>query len=271
MGLATILIIVCHSTQGSYAIESSGIIRKLVIAGNYGVDVFLLLSGVGLYYSLVKVYEGKSSLLRWYKRRFSRILVPYFILVVPWLCVSCLLDGQYFSSFLWQASTLSYWTHHDGVWFLSLLLPLYLITPLYGWLERRFHQITGLVTILLWVVLIFFGPSSYEMLHIDKTNVVINIGFCLIRLPSFFLGYWLAPYIRRAVCIPCWLAIGLPFIGIIIAHLYYTHLLSLNYLCSGLLIVTIAICIMQKMGGAEAACYTLWESSRWSHTCQTTS
>lgn len=261
MGLAALLIIICHSTQGTFPIETTGILHKLIVAGNYGVDVFLFLSGFGLFCSLINVFEGEGSLISWYKRRLTRILVPYFILVVPLWCVVSQIEEWRFESFLWHASTLSYWTHHDGVWFLSLLIPLYLITPLYGWLARKYRLVMGLVTVILWGVVICFGPSSYEMSHLDKTNVLINIEFCLIRLPSFFVGYWLASHIRMDVCIPLWSSIALPLTGIIIGHLWYTRFQSLNYLCSGLLIVVIAIFFIQKMGGAKTASCTLWESS----------
>lgn len=46
--------------------------------GNVGVDIFLLLSGIGLYYS----YERSSA--GFFKRRLSRVLIPHLIFAVPY-------------------------------------------------------------------------------------------------------------------------------------------------------------------------------------------
>lgn len=52
MGMASLMIIACHA-------PASGVLMPPVLAnvlsyGNFGVDIFLLLSGLGLYYSLSK-------------------------------------------------------------------------------------------------------------------------------------------------------------------------------------------------------------------------
>lgn len=52
MGVATIMILMCHSLVGTYSVQVSGYLRKILAYGNQGVDVFLFLSGVGLWYSL---------------------------------------------------------------------------------------------------------------------------------------------------------------------------------------------------------------------------
>lgn len=267
MGLAAILIIVCHSTQGPCPIDSVGVLHKLVVAGNYGVDIFLLLSGVGLCYSLEHLYEGEGGLKRWYKRRFIRIMVPYFILVVPWWGIVCIMEGVEFRTFLWRVSTMSYWTNHDGVWFLSMLLPLYLFTPFYGWLVKKSAWHQSCLPAIFILAIICFGPRAYELQPLDKTSVFANISFCLVRLPSFFVGYWAASYVKKGTEIPIWLAIVIPLVGIVIAHYYYNRLVSLQHLFSSLLIVSIAICLFKCLcvGGGENF-YSLWELFHWSHT-----
>jgi len=52
MGVATLMIIACHA-------PASGVVMPRILSfalnlGNYGVDIFLLLSGLGVYYSLSK-------------------------------------------------------------------------------------------------------------------------------------------------------------------------------------------------------------------------
>lgn len=52
MGLATLMIIICH-TSASHVLMPHWL-SKLMDLGNYGVDIFLFLSGLGLFYSLSK-------------------------------------------------------------------------------------------------------------------------------------------------------------------------------------------------------------------------
>ena len=52
MGIATIMIIACHAPASNVLMPSS--IAKLLSLGNWGVDIFLFLSGVVVYYSLRK-------------------------------------------------------------------------------------------------------------------------------------------------------------------------------------------------------------------------
>lgn len=49
MGFSAILILICHAVGND--VSMSGPIRMLLNFGNIGVDMFLFLSGVGLFYS----------------------------------------------------------------------------------------------------------------------------------------------------------------------------------------------------------------------------
>ena len=55
MGLSAILILICHSIAH---IEMPVLLRYTLSFGNIGVDLFLFLSGMGMWYSLSKMYRG---------------------------------------------------------------------------------------------------------------------------------------------------------------------------------------------------------------------
>ena len=82
MGIQILLIVFFHFTEDckEYNVRYSGIVYWFY---NYvkssGVDIFLLVSGLGLYYSWKKRAELKS----FYQRRFVKILIPYFLVAVP--------------------------------------------------------------------------------------------------------------------------------------------------------------------------------------------
>lgn len=53
MGFSTLLILICHSIK--YVGINNGVMYHLLIQGNRGVDIFLFLSGIGIYYSLKEI------------------------------------------------------------------------------------------------------------------------------------------------------------------------------------------------------------------------
>ena len=56
MGMAAIMILVCHA-EASHVLMP-GWLAKMMNFGNFGVDIFLFLSGLGCYYSLSKTNRG---------------------------------------------------------------------------------------------------------------------------------------------------------------------------------------------------------------------
>lgn len=59
MGISAILILVCHASGRGVILPFH--LSTLLSFGNIGVDMFLLLSGIGLFYSLEKLYITKQG------------------------------------------------------------------------------------------------------------------------------------------------------------------------------------------------------------------
>ncbi|MCD7815569.1 MAG: acyltransferase, partial [Bacteroides sp.] len=53
----------------------------MAMYGNCGVDAFLILSGIGLYCS----YTKDPSIIRFYRKRGLRVVIPYLIIGLPYL------------------------------------------------------------------------------------------------------------------------------------------------------------------------------------------
>ena len=95
-GVAMIGVILLHICQ---QIEKCGKGSKLYRFGflydlmfsSSGVEIFLMLSGVGLCFS----YHKNKNLIAYYKRRFLRILVPYVIFAIPfWLVTDLVIEDK---------------------------------------------------------------------------------------------------------------------------------------------------------------------------------
>lgn len=189
MGLAAIMVFICHASV--YGVEMPAIIEKFVVYGNLGVDIFLFLSGVGCYYSLVK----KPDLKTWYKRRFWRIFVPYSIIQIPY-CLLLIGSGQFnICRFIYSYSTISYWTHHEGAWYVALLVPLYLLTPIVFRLFQRYRQRIVILLLVLVLSLVLCHVSIYTGIEL-LDRVIDNAQIAFMRCCSFVIGMYCGPMVQ---------------------------------------------------------------------------
>ena len=123
MGIACLWVMLHHNAFDWP--ESMDLLRRFSLYGNLGVDIFLLLSGVGLYYAWTK----KPALSDFYARRFLRLLVPYVLFALPYWVWRDLYLHQ--GSFLMDLTQLS--LPFQGVittWYIPAIACMYLIYPL---------------------------------------------------------------------------------------------------------------------------------------------
>ena len=133
MGLAMIAIVLFHVSLPRLS-PFYGLWRM----GNIGVDVFLFLSGVGLWYALT----GNKSLKRFFTRRYLRIYPTWFL-------VACL----YYVPRFWQGQhgwkqvidlagdvlvNWDFWLHDElTFWYIPATMMLYFFAPAYVRLVSR--------------------------------------------------------------------------------------------------------------------------------------
>jgi len=179
MGLSILLIIIFHS---GINIKSLSIIKSF---GYIGVDIFMFLSGIGIYYSLKK----NNDYIQFYKKRFKRIFPSY----IPILIVACVL--WYIADFV-NVSTLFFeicgnifmvgffsGLSHQFNWYVQAICWFYLISPIIFYLLNRFNRRNlfniGLVILLCLVGVFFIG------------NITL---MAFSRIPIFVIGMMLANY-----------------------------------------------------------------------------
>lgn len=185
MGLAAILVVVFHSYNLNLDLSfliGETIITKLINAGFValrcfaiiGVDIFLVLSGFGLYYS----YSKDSSLKSFYGKRALRILPPLLLVSILWYAFFSKIN--FFKGVLLISFFEKDWTH----WYFVLCILLYIVYPLIHRMADRFG-LRGIiiacasvfaVSVLLWL----FAADVYHMVYVAFT-----------RIPVFLLGVYL--------------------------------------------------------------------------------
>lgn len=187
MGVAALMIYFAHF----YAYADLGLPNKLFAYGNWGVDVFLLLSGFGMCHSMTK--SSSNSVFYW--KRFVRIGVPYLIIAIPFCFFSDILVAQTadWGLFVLDVSTLSYWLFHRGAWYVAMLAPLYLLVPFFRRLANRFGAVFFCVISAVLCALLSLGFKR----SFSDSDFVANVVFVIQRLPSFFVGWLLADRLMR--------------------------------------------------------------------------
>ena len=168
MGIAVLWIAILHATMW-FPIEPINWLFKAL--GQNGVDIFLFLSSFGLYYSWQKDPDTKNFL----KKRFLRI-IPVFIPVALFRCYYLRYD--LFQSFL-TITALEFWINTGrSVWYISAIIVLYLITPIYlKKFENNERKLTMLSIVSSFIIGALFFKTGY------------TVFFC--RVPIFFLGFYI--------------------------------------------------------------------------------
>ena len=251
MGIAAIMIILCHATPNLILLPS--IVLKVLNIGNYGVDIFMFISGLGMFYSL---QNNIGSIKDWYKKRLIRIFIPYLIATF----VYCMVRMHYGSFSLLDTilslSTIDYWLYHRGAWFVAAIVPLYLITPFMSkFIEARKNKCLTVIIIVSMLIIL-------SKVNIFNNEICANIQFVLGRVPMFVIGYYMAPHIKngeilkaRYVIIISLISVALFFFLRIFSALTIPILFILGYLIQYLHRLTLIDKIMIFMGGISLESY----------------
>ena len=177
MGAAMIWIMFFHSP--SFA--SGEGIKFLHTIGFYGVDMFLLVSGLGLYFSMRK----SKGIGDFYRKRAVRILPAYLIVTICWyaFCKTDLGIGDVILSILgvnyFRGTVYGRPPYFD--WFLPTLFALYLLTPLYDKLFQKVQakwKLTALMSMI--------SPALCVFGHFTGRQVLYG---SFVRIPVFLIGY----------------------------------------------------------------------------------
>lgn len=167
MGISIIGIVLLHT---AFSLPSA--LTALRRTGYIYVDLFMLLSGYGLYMSLLK----KEGLSAYYKRRFIRILPTYWILSCVFLLYIALTKGVLFSEIVGVLTTMSFWSAQKTVfsWFGSAIFAFYFVSPIVAGAVRHSKR----PFVLFWISFLFVVPFLTTSGHI----------MAIARIPAFILG-----------------------------------------------------------------------------------
>lgn len=163
-------------------------LHLLKSTGYAGVDLFFLLSGIGLYYSM----EKDSSPLRFYKKRGARVLLPFWAVAIPYEGLRLALGYITPTAFLQKITLTEYWFNGDMTyWFISAIVVLYLLYPLlYRVIKRRDYATQ---------VLLLTASFALVRLFYENQPLFYRYNGFIFRIPVFLIGCFLAPAVKRGL------------------------------------------------------------------------
>jgi len=156
--------------------------------GYWGVDIFLLLSGIGLVNSL-----EKNKIKTYYERRFIRLvpscilcgLTKYLIFVYLGPSVIILKEGLNIG--IWSIASLD-------LWFIHTIIILYIISPLLHWILNKCPYETILIILLLFFINGFTLKPEVGYEWMSPKGIT---SWTLERLPVFTAGMIISIYNLR--------------------------------------------------------------------------
>ena len=196
-------------------IMASHTIGRFAPYGNIGVEWFLILSGVGLVFSLSKDYNIK----RFYKKRFRRIVPTYLLVAVPFFLIAFPFNLKQFLIRVSGLNLAFYWERY--FWFIPMILLCYLIAPFYFKFIFR-YKYSVLFPFALAIVIFFIS------FHTPRTQIMIT------RFPIFLLGMHLGKEVYDNKTIfdwkPQWLSLLIPALAMfcVVAINYVPHIIEVE-------------------------------------------
>lgn len=184
MGWSIIWIMMLHFTFNQ--VKPLGFIAQYGFAG---VDIFMLVSGFGLYYSL----EKDSCLPNFYKKRLLRIFPAYYLIGI---IHSVFFYHDDLLTYLYRFSTIDYWIGDTvGDWFVPTIVMYYLFTPfvkkIFNCRWQNIASIIGLITLVVIALAWYFA---------DKPHLLSRLHFfSLFRIASFLFGITCAYWLKKGI------------------------------------------------------------------------
>lgn len=226
-GLAAIWIVFYHiHTKYKLGIP---VLSPIINMGNMGVDVFLLLSAVGLSYSV-----EKNDTKTFYKNRLKRTFITYLLIAGPFIVwkyfISQTITYATVPNFLLELSTLSYFWTKEGAypfWYVPCILLFYALYPvLYRIYKKNKLYIIGIIVL---------SIITEVLLVLINSPVITVTERTFSRIPIFLTGILLFDCVKKEKKIELpWVVISFIILAVTmviypVTNLYRIHTVLVRY------------------------------------------
>lgn len=199
MGAAIVFVVFFH-----VGLPRADVFYGLCRMGNIGVDMFLFLSGVGLWFSWCKTPSARHFFIRRYLR-----IYPAWLVLAGLFYVSDFISAQVYSKDIPDllgdiVVNWDFWLNDElTFWYIPATMMLYLFTPAYIELIRRHPVYRWLpVMMVMWCFIVQWVRPVHD--------AVGHIEIFWSRVPIYFIGINMGESVRRKDTLPgtsIWLVI----------------------------------------------------------------
>ena len=191
MGFAIISIMIGH--LHFFQLFDFGDLSFFASLGSAGVEIFLFVSGFGLFYS----FEKSNNLPQYFKRRFLRIVPTYVFIMAGIDILTCNITALYHPSY-WIMHLLSYW-------YIPFICIMYIVFPMLYYIQKKSVYLPIFITLVITLIL------TYVLYTLGKGDIH-NVPMLMAqRCPIFTVGMLVAdrrvkltlkhPYIWTCLCL----------------------------------------------------------------------
>lgn len=184
-GISILWVVIFHANaidnvDLSFGCSTLRFLDYFLCAGSVGVDIFLFLSGICLYFSFTKCPDYKEFI----TKRLSRVLLPTYLIYSLYWLIRFVAINHDLVAFISRMTLMRFWITGDStIWFVSLILVLYLLYPyIYSFLFENSHFILKSIVLIIssLVFVTIYYLSSKDLYHLF--NIAIT------RIPIFMVG-----------------------------------------------------------------------------------
>ena len=192
-GFSILWIVFYHAFLIQY--DWSGVFSVFSV-GYLGVEIFLFLSGISLYFSMA----ADHKLYHFYIKRIIRLLIPMFTILTPYyihlLNQESISPVSFLIKLFLRLSTLQFWI--DGsqqTWFVSMILIAYALYPLIFRIITHKNNIKNHILTATFLCLSEYCLCAFAYIWLPE--VWLNNKVALLRFPIFTLGCFFGPYVYK--------------------------------------------------------------------------
>lgn len=185
MGVSMLCVVFFHS---GFDLNDVPILSIFKQWGDIGVDMFLLMSGMGIYHSLSKKPDTSAYI----RSRFRRILPAHLVVCGCWFfLLDIVLYREGLLAFLMDVTSLNFWINGRlTTWYLSSLLVMQVLTPIYLKIWKRYPRFDWLC---IPVVYMLCGIITYTP---EWNSALEHLLVFFYRIPAYLVGL----SIGRRIC-----------------------------------------------------------------------
>ena len=183
MGISILWIMLFHA---QVEIASSLMPLKFIKSIGYtGVDIFFLLSGIGLMFSMSK----NNSCKNFYIKRLIRIIPTFWLCIIIWGIKHYILGELSYNWFFLALTGTDFWVYGNlEMWFIPAILLCYLIFPAYFISSHKFGA---------GKVFVAASAASFAAVFFAMEASLNYLLIFIIRMPVFFMGAYIGALLIR--------------------------------------------------------------------------